>query len=81
MDDKLVTIIGSEPLSLSLAAQYAERGERVCYVDLAKNRLLKETKTLHVQGIWNTRVELDDVLFSLEEMNPSETVVIAVPPS
>ena len=81
MNEKLVTIIGSEPLSLSLAAQYAERGRRVCYVDLAKNRLLKETKTLHVQGIWNTQVKLDDVVFSLEEMNPSETTVIAVSPS
>ena len=81
MNEKLVTIIGSEPLSLSLAAQYAERGRRVCYIDLAKNQLLKETKTLHVQGIWNTQVKLDDVVFSLEEMNPSETTVIAVSPS
>lgn len=81
MDSELVSIIGSGPLSLSLAVQYASAGRRVSYIDSKCDDLLKEHREVHVVGIWSTDVRLYSVHSSLDEIPDCNTIVVAVSPS
>ena len=81
MNGELVTIIGSGPLSLSLAVQFASAGKKVSYVDLGHNEALKEKREVKTVGIWSTSVTLDSVCFSLNETPECSTIVVAVSPS
>ena len=81
MNGELVTIIGSGPLSLSLAVQFASAGRKVTYIDLGHNAVLKEKREIKTVGILSASVILDSVCFSLDEISECNTLVVAVSPS
>lgn len=80
MDIKNITVVGSGPLSLSLAAQYADYGDKVFYVDLTENESLL-SKKVKISGIWNTEVEFEGVSFSLNDIPECREIAIAITPS
>lgn len=81
MNNKLITVIGSGPLSLGLAAQYAQAGRQVFYVDLTDNQKLREEKKIRISGIWNDDIRLFGVSFDVNDIPACDEITIAITPS